>query len=157
MCVVHCRVVVVCLPQRGVEIAICTGRSTPCCVSFLTGFPAHVDFNLVTFNGACCLSKRNAVTNARTLVFDQPVTGDVTNLLLDLSRQHNWVLNCYEGESIFSHCKTPEHQTLCGRYEELTKCSYVYLDNHYDRFRCVGPWCAGVIGFVVLVAGIDLL
>lgn len=147
------------LAARGVGIAICTGRSTPCALPPLAAFQgAEHNFSLVTFNGACSYSK--VVTGdgrgERNLLYSCPVPGSVTDRIFDIALQHDFVVNVYRGENIYACCRTDEHRTLCGRYQALTSCSYEYIDDRYAQFRCVLFYfmlermqCAKLICFVV--------
>ena len=40
------------------NIAICTGRSTSCCLPIFKHFPNEFDFHVISYNGAASLSKK---------------------------------------------------------------------------------------------------
>eukprot|EP00808_Paulinella_micropora_P013242 g38776.t1 len=121
------------LSQRGVIIALCTGRSTKALYKYVEHLSLPVPLPVVCFNGAAGLRCHPGKPAEQfEPLFSTPVPHQTTLAVLAFSRSRELAVQYYVGDKIYVHCTTDFHRDFVKRYQELTGVNHVMLEDGYE-------------------------
>ena len=128
------------LADRGVDIALCSGRSAPAMQSAAETLDLNRPMPMVSYNGALGLRARvPGWTTSADELFKISVPDDAVDAVLRLADSHDLLVQYYVGEHIHVVCKNDEHRRLCERYVELTGVEAHVHEASYSAARALGP------------------
>ena len=139
------------LSDRGIDIALCSGRSAPAMRAAATELALSRPMPMVSYNGALgLLTRAPGWTTTSTELFTSPVPEDAVTEVLRVAEDHGLLVQYYYGDHIYVVCKTDEHVQLTERYVELTGVAAHVHEESYARATALGaPYKMLVMGDAV--------
>lgn len=111
----------------GVEVILCSGRSSPCVdpIRQIISQRVYRPIHSVSYNGACARINDS-------VLFKLPVPRYVTELCANYADHNNLLLNVYHQDIILARVTTPSHQNFVSRYIELTSATYEMIGSYRE-------------------------
>ena len=128
------------LSERGVHVALCSGRSAPAIQDHATALALSRPLPVVAYNGALGLLARAPLwTKSASTLFITPVPSDAVSAVLRVAAANGLLVQYYVGDHIYVVCKSDEHVSLTRRYVELTSVDAHVHVSSYDEAIGLGP------------------
>eukprot|EP00966_Prymnesium_polylepis_P331823 7387388-Prymnesium_polylepis.1 len=139
------------LAARGIDIALCSGRSAPAMQAAAAELDLCRPMPVVSYNGALgLLARAPNWTQGAAELFTSPVPDDAVEAVLRVAEEHGLLVQYYVGDHTHVVCRTPEHTALTERYVELTGVAAHKYDQSYTAARALGlPYKLLVMGDAV--------
>eukprot|EP00928_Gymnodinium_smaydae_P048859 TRINITY_DN32725_c0_g1_i1.p1 TRINITY_DN32725_c0_g1~~TRINITY_DN32725_c0_g1_i1.p1 ORF type:complete len:524 (+),score=74.41 TRINITY_DN32725_c0_g1_i1:136-1707(+) len=109
------------LSSRGIDIALCSGRSTLAIVDHARQLALPRAMPVVSFNGACglMLPPQAADLTATRQMFATSVSAEAAASVIRVADELGLLVQYYVGDDIYVACKHEKHVALTKRYAEL--------------------------------------
>jgi Cof subfamily protein (haloacid dehalogenase superfamily) len=120
--------------NKGVQVIIATGRSMPSVVKMIGILNLNqANFYFVCLNGSFSFNIIKETSNMIN-IFRNPIDKINANLLIDLAKRENLVLQYYNGDTgdVQACPQNDDHRELLQRYADLTNKQQIILNN-YDE------------------------
>ena len=127
------------LSERGIDVALCSGRSTAAIHDHIERLQLPRSVPIVAFNGAAgMLATTPGWALAASEIFKLPVAEDAVDTILAAAEERGEVVQYYVGTKIYVVCKHDEHVELTKRYAKLTGVEAHRYVKSYDEAKSMG-------------------